>query len=619
MGWILSEKESKMSADFPSGKNQEISVDFQIEKDWEIKADFPAEVRMSSARTGERTVCREIEVTAAEKEKGLLSQGGALHIHFSFPMVDISGRWHPVCGFDRAVKADWAPGLPTMAAISAPVVCFYNSEGKNRHTIALSEIRQRVVANYGIREEDGTVSCRIDLELPQMRAGESWRMQIWESVQEEPWWDTLRQVREWWEQSLKLDVMSTPECGRRPMYSFWYSQHQDINEENVEYQSRMAAELGFSAVIVDDGWQTADTQRGYAFCGDWEPEKSKFPDFPAHVQRVQRMGLKYLLWFSVPYVGTNSGAWQRFQDKLLRFDPMQGAGILDLRYPEVREYLKQIYCRAVTDWHLDGLKLDFIDEFYMTPESPYYKEGMDFTDIQEALDFFLTDVSGSLRRLKPDILIEFRQRYIGPQIRKYGNLFRVNDCPGSGITNRAGTIDLRLLSGSTGVHSDMLMWHSQERTEEAVLQIQNCIFSTMQFSVNPEQLSEEKKKALRFWMSFMEQHTDLLQKSQLQPAEPEHIYPEVRAELGDEAVFVHYSRGRIVDLRRKPVRQMYYLHAVKEEEVVFRLEKGKAFRYRLRDCRGEVVQSGCWQEQEWACLTVPTGGMTELEAVRREK
>ena len=34
---------------------------------------------------------------------------------------------------------------------------------------------------------------------------------------------------------------------------------------------------------------------------------------------------------------------------------------------KVREYLKNIYINAVKEWNIDGLKLDFIDEFYLRP------------------------------------------------------------------------------------------------------------------------------------------------------------------------------------------------------------------------------------------------------------
>ena len=324
---------------------------------------------------------------------------------------------------------------------------------------------------YGIHEEAGSMVCQVEMTLPKGMFPEGYELLIWESEQEEPYWCTLNEVRAWWEKELTIEPMSVPDVARMPMYSFWYSQHQNVTAESVEAESKRAASLGFSSVIVDDGWQTEDNQRGYAFCGDWEPSKVKFPDFPGHVKRVQEMGLKYIMWFSVPYIGKKSRIWESFQDKLLYYDGFQQAGVLDLRYPEVREYLKRIYKRAVNEWKIDGLKLDFIDEFYLRKDSPFFEEGMDCADIQEALNRLLTETMTELTAIRPDCMIEFRQRYIGPQIRKYGNLLRVSDCPGAGISNRIGTVDLRLLSGETAVHSDMLMWHKEERAEEAALHV----------------------------------------------------------------------------------------------------------------------------------------------------
>ena len=102
-------------------------------------------------------------------------------------------------------------------------------------------------------------------------------------------------------------------------------------------------------------------------------------------------------------------------------------------------------------------------------------------------------------------------------------MFRVNDCPGSAVSNRIGTIDLRLLSGNTAVHSDMLMWHPSEAPEDAALQLLSCLFSTVQLSVCLDQISESMKQMLQFWFSFMEEKSALLLSSQIQPSEPENL------------------------------------------------------------------------------------------------
>lgn len=551
---------------------------------------------------------KEIVLKCLEDWKG---SEGRLLVEFSFPAVDISGRWFPVCGFDRALKADYDAKVESMTARSAPVICFFNAAGENSHTIALSEVGQKVSMRCGIHEEDGNMLCEIEVPVS-MRNGETYCLKIMEITAKEPYWKTIADVSLWWEQILSLNPMKVPSDGRMPMYSFWYSKHQNVTAENVEAESRLAAKMGFRSIILDDGWQTGDNNRGYAFCGDWEPCEEKFPDFAAHVERVHAMGLNYMVWLSVPYIGRNTAIWEKFGDKLLRYDEAQQAGILDLRYPEVRRYLKDIYVKAVRDWKLDGLKLDFIDEFYFQENSPKFQAGMDTEDIQDALNLLLEEVSEALLALRPDLLIEFRQKYIGPQIRKYGNLFRVSDCPGAAVSNRVGTIDLRLLSGSTAVHSDMLMWHPKENPQEAALQMISCLFSTVQISVNLEDVSEEMKEMLLFWTEFMRSHVELLQKSQIMPAEPENLYPEVQAQTEEEKVIVHYSQKRIADIREMPG-TLYYVHGTKEEEVCFRKRKDAEIEYRILDCCGRITEEGKMETGEWKTLFIPTAGMAVLK------
>lgn len=115
---------------------------------------------------------------------------------------------------------------------------------------------------------------------------------------------------------------------------------------------------------MDDGWQTDDNNRGYAYCGDWEPALEKFPSMKEHVERIHQLDMKFMIWFSVPFIGIHAKRWEEFSDKLIYFDKSRQAGVLDIRFPEIRQYLLQFYVRAVKEWKVDGLKLDFIDEFF---------------------------------------------------------------------------------------------------------------------------------------------------------------------------------------------------------------------------------------------------------------
>ncbi len=71
----------------------------------------------------------------------------------------------------------------------------------------------------------------------------------------------------------------------------------------------------------------------------------------------------------------------------------------------------------------------------------------------------------TLRNINPDIFIEFRQKYTGAAMRKYGNMFRTFDCPRDFAMNRIQIADIRMLAGNAAIHSGMITWHNDESAE----------------------------------------------------------------------------------------------------------------------------------------------------------
>ena len=110
-----------------------------------------------------------------------------------------------------------------------------------------------------------------------------------------PYYETLSGVSRWWAGLPGHGPAGVPETARLPMYSTWYSFHQDLEPGRVEEQCRLAKELGCEAVIVDNGWQTTSNERGYAYTGDWEPAPEKVPDMREHVDGVHALEMKFLL------------------------------------------------------------------------------------------------------------------------------------------------------------------------------------------------------------------------------------------------------------------------------------------------------------------------------------
>jgi alpha-galactosidase len=228
-----------------------------------------------------------------------------------------------------------------------------------------------------------------------------------------------------------------------------------------------------------------------------------------------------------------------------------------------------------------------------------------------AADRLLEDIMRRLRAIKPDVLIEFRQSYVGPAPRKYGNIFRVGDCPCDIFSNRAHSIDLRLSSGATAVHSDMLIWDSPETSENAAAQLLASLFATLQISVRLAEIPEGHKRVLRFWLDFMKTHKDTLQKSPLQAKHPEANYPLVRANGKSEEIVASYCADCLVELEGLPGRTYYVVNASGEEELP--LELGATPKSVARLSAEGVEIAGAKPEKGARRIDVPVSGMLVLK------
>ncbi|MDX1683392.1 MAG: glycoside hydrolase family 36 protein, partial [Phycisphaeraceae bacterium] len=335
----------------------------------------------------------DVEITADQP-----TRPGLVKITWEMPVVDMhqrtgSQRQTKLCGMGR-------PRTAASAARNAPVWSIYNYAGDNRLTYAVADAINSCELGNKHAEETARITCRIDLLTDPVPPLTEYHTIIRFDQRNLKYHDILRDVADWWAGMDAYTPAPVPETARRPMYSTWYTFHLDITPEQIERQCELAKELGMEAVIVDDGWQTEVKHRGYAYCGDWEVAESKFPDFRAHVDRVHAMGMKYLLWYSVPFVGVHTKAYERFKDKFLNPDNDGEWFVLDPRFPDVREYLIGIYERALKEWDLDGFKLDFVDCFN-THEStkPAFGDGRDYESVPEAADRLLTDVMQRLRAI----------------------------------------------------------------------------------------------------------------------------------------------------------------------------------------------------------------------------
>ncbi len=466
---------------------------------------------------------------------------GSIHIEWARSMNDHVSVWHPICGRHRALP-QWFCAQKTESCFyrGAPVLATVKSDGTAHETVALQDSETLSKISYWVDDFNERHEVIFSVDIYPDEKQYSCVLRIDKSGL--PLEDALKAVTEWWNKGIDKTVS---EDAYAPLYSTWYNFHQEPEQEALTQELKTAASLGFKTVILDDGWQIEGKgTKDYLKSGDWMVVKDKFPDFRQFTADVHSFGLKLILWFSVPFAGYETNAFRRFSDRLLfKEDGYVNAGILDIRYPDIRQFIVDTYMHFVRDYDIDGLKLDFIDNFYNSASVPPCNPQMDCRSVGEAVTALLTQIKAETEKCKPDFLVEFRQYYVGPSVLRFGNMIRVADCAFDSINNRIGIADLRMMTADTAVHSDMLLWSPEESPVNCALQMLNIMFGVPQISVLLRQSTKEQLTALRSYLKYKEENRDVLLKGKIHIKHPELNYTVISSENDVKKIAVLYGES----------------------------------------------------------------------------
>ncbi|MFD8593462.1 glycoside hydrolase family 36 protein [Kitasatospora sp. NPDC059646] len=567
----------------------------------------PLAVRVTAVGSGTAPA-----VTVTEPAPGVLlieaatgEPGARLRTEWQLPCTGATAYWSP------HTDARWLPpswSMPREASLpkGAPVGSLVGAGDRALCTFAVGELVRPVTIGEGAVEETGRFAWWVEHDGP--------RTGLRLDLTGRHYADTVRESADWWE--TLAPVRTVPDAAFEPVFCTWYALHLAMAAPDVERLAALAAPLGFRSLIVDDGWQTDERSRSYATTGDWQPAPTDFPDFAAHVARIRGLGLNYLLWHAIPFVGDRSAAAQELAGHTLAHLPQLETHLLDPRSATVRAHQVERLAAAVEQHGVDGLKVDFVDTFARTPApgAPPHTASpeADCATVAEGVRKLLAELDERLRATRPDVLVEHRQDYLGPGLWPYATMVRAADCPHNAVENRARTADLRLTAGPLAVHADPLTWHPDESPEQIAVLLQSVLFATPQVSVDLGAQSPDRLAVLAFWLRVAKEHRELLQRGELRPHRPELAYPLIEAARGRQLAF-----GRYAPL---PVRAHgeweLLLVANADQDTLVRVEFDRApgpVELLVQDCRGgEVARAQTPVAGTELAVRVPTGGLLTL-------
>ncbi|MEV5583079.1 glycoside hydrolase family 36 protein [Streptomyces parvus] len=533
-------------------------------------------VRMVVVTDGAEPVWTLSEITGGLRILEVAAPGAAVEIRLSVPLGDATGYWHPKIGWNRTVVADWEGRSEVSLVDGLAAGCLYDYAGATLLTFAAADPVPEVALRYGVSEENDTHV--VHLRLPASATPHRFLF-----VPRSPSVaSALRVLRGWYETAMPAP-MPVPEAARLPFYCTWYAFNQQIDAVQVERQAELAAEMGFGALILDDGWQRLGRGRGYAGVGDWTPDTDKFPDFAGHVARVRRDGLRYVAWVAPLLLGPRADCYETWAPFATAAARVPGAYVLDPRHPGVRAHVVAVCLRLVRDYGLDGLKADFLNEAMV-----YAGDGRG--DVGVAVETLLTELRTALLAERPDVLLELRQPYVGPGMAAFGNMLRSDDCPADSTANRVRTIDTSLLAIGSAVHSDPLLWDTDAPVEAAARQLIGALHSVPQISVRLDALIPEQAAAVRFWLGQWRRLRPQLLDGTVEPGRPDSLYTLVRSAAEDVQVLsVHEERA--VPLLPAAHRETVLINATAADRVVVDVrDEGAQMEIDVRGPDGRIVE-----------------------------
>lgn len=565
--------------------------------------------------------CKRCDIVLAEEKDGIsiyelvcefeeVTLPKEITVSFDIEFGGAFSIWNYSCVQDRRLLSDWRENLQktdSRLACGIPIHSVIGQNGENVFTVSVSDIKNPLQISSGVNEKRVRHNCFVRFFTQKTAKLHSYRALIRIDERKIDFYDAISSAADYLREINGTEQLYIPNGAKNPVFSTWYNFHQDINEQNLSEQFSAAYELGMRTIIIDDGWQTDDDNGGYAFCGDWKVCTAKFTDMKRFVDKAHKAGLKVMMWYSVPFIGKYSDAAKRFKGMFLD-DPNRDWCCLDPRFPKVRDFLMSKYETAVKKWDVDGFKLDFIDEFKLTKYSDDKSSERDYDSLDDAVEELLCEISKRLKRINPDILIEFRQNYIGPVVTTYANMLRAGDCAMDAITNRISVLDLRMTSGKVPVHSDMVIWDYADDAHIAAKQLCAVMFAVPQVSVRLDELPKEHRKMLKNYLTFFNVHSDVLLGGRLTLYNPECGYSMAEAENNNKKITVCYVKN-VVSLFKG---EHYIVNGTGNTDIFVKSEYELLIRYTVTDCTGRIIGEGERNVKGVSEFNVPESGILTI-------
>ena len=580
----------------------------------------------------------------------VVEKGGAafdlnrFRVRLRSPLVDLHRVWMPnllLEGQLERVSLQWGFAYLTAANRCMPFVACLSRAGRNRASVGLmDQTMETEVRGCGFDAEAQHV---IEMSRPiggiTIRTKEH-REVVYLNFGEGSWFDAMTDFTRTYDALTGVQIPRLHPNAADPLYCTWYAHGPMVNQEKVLAELDLVRDLGFRNYVIDEGWFGRGPEAA-EFRGDYTPNPEKFPDMMKVVDAVHERGMNILLWVSPFQITTKSLKYPELKGYLNKRDrlgelpyfmPVLSPWVTGkVQEPDVEDrrelcprtgitetYIPELVAGLIREYHLDGLKIDFIDQVSVLPCTADHEHI--YPTVGEAMVRTVKAMDAAIRKVKPDAIIEFRLPYANIFLRPFATLYRAQDCPWDWDQNRRQCAWIQSFTPGYGplAEADYISWRPDERMENVAKAVTSAIlYCVPSIGMDFRKLPESHLKIVKRWLRFYQAHKEEIIRGRWQPLEFD-PHTSTFAIYGDRTTFVGLFKdvlGRIVLDGEKPLEHLYLFNGTNTSYVHTRLEPMEG-EYEL------VIFDPFLEEVGWLkgraerggldlSLTVPEGGMME--------
>lgn len=531
------------------------------------------------------------------------------HVEIEYPRSNVHHLWS---------SRNWSTNsyitIPNYASLVSEynVVSAISSTSDNRITLTAHDDFMGNYIGISVKQRPNTVIFNLDYFYDNAPDAEilEYKSTIFLDLREIQFSHVVRESAQWLLDKQPTKKVTKIEPDLLPVYSLWYPMHQNIPLENITYYFDSIYNMGFRSVLFDDGWQhvvrfDVDKQ------GNWDPSETH--EVKEFMDKVKERDMKVALWYSLPMQGAHKYVQDRFWGKYLQYKTSSTPS-LDIRYPDVREYLINVYSSVIENWGVDAVWFDFLNGYYPDEQIIITDDlGRDFVSVRKALDSLRVKLEYELLYTNPGLSINQSYKQVGPL--HSSNTKSINGYLGVNAAAKVHEklVNNRLMYGELSPFMEVMGVHPKDLAVDVARKYQAMLFGTPYVSFFSYVLPDELRNTLSFWISYWKENLHYLLMTNFEAYDPVKGYPVVEA--GDEfkKIVVFYDYYKSFDLKTLDFTTADIINSSSSELIRLSGNPDGKVDYLKFNYLGQQIEKGSLSfRNNEVQVTIPIGGYMQL-------